>query len=588
MPAWYKSSDAGKEVWELAEQLRRETGYRDRANLAHVRLYSETVARQYYRRVVDRGADIAGALAGIAAKPRLQLNVIRSVIDSAHAVITRSRPRVSFLTTGGSYERQQTAKSWTKFCDAVFHAQSTHALAQRAFKHAAIFGTGLIAVEWDGREIRHSLVPISEILVDESEAYVGQPRTMIRERLVDRGVLAALYPQHRRAIEKAATERTVQPSAVSDLVLVRTAWHLRSGPDATDGRKIVRIDQQTLEDEDWDLDYHPIAECRWSREPLGWYGSGIAQELTGIQWEINQCLQVIQNNYWLGSSLKVLCERGSRVTAAQFNNSLRGTVIDYTGTPPQWITTPSVDPGLTEHLRWLVQEAYQITGVPELAARGEKPAGLNSGRAQLVYQETTSQRFLPVQRDYEALFVQLARLTVETARRVGDPVRALFPGRGELEEIILAGPDDEDLDDYVIQAFPTSILPFEPAGRLEMIEQLRAAGYIDPPTAKRLLDFPDLESENASENASSEYLDASISRMVRTGEYIAPTPDMDLQMALRRVTAWILRAQTDAMPDDRLALLTDYQANVLELIKMAAPPPPEQPIPAPPVSPPGA
>jgi len=350
------------------------------------------------------------------------------------------------------------------------------------------------------------------------------------------------------------------------------AWHLASGPEAKDGRHVIVIDKATLLDEAYQHEAAPFAVMRWSEDTLGWYGTGVAQELTGIQYEINQLILGIQSAMYMGGNLKILLERGSKIVAAHLNNDIRGTVVEYSGTPPAWIAPDTVSNQMLSQLQWLVDQAYAVTGISQMAARSEVPAGLSgSGRSLLVYQNVESQRFLTVQRQYERFFMDLAKRVLEAAADLyeqdGDFV-VTHLGDDWAEKIgfqDIAGDEDE----FHIQVFPTSLLPATPAGRLAMVEQLRMGGYIDAAQGKKLLDFPDITSEMDMDLAPGELIDERIGLIVEKGEYHGPHPRMDVELALRRATLAYQRAELRHVPQDRLELLGQFIDECSDLLEVA-------------------
>lgn len=538
----------------------------------HLRLYSDrqisALTATASTRARSRGPDLLDS------KPRLSINVVRNCIDAATSLVTRTRPRATFLTDGAVWDMQQRAKKRGKFVDAVFHSCDAYQLGQRAFKDAAIFGTGLIKVVREHGKVRLEKTFPGELLIDEDEGIYGEPRSFFHLRLVDRLVLAELYPQHARDIEDSSSPsvRLYTTQGATDQVLVIEAWHLPSGPEASDGRHIIVTDKATLMDAEYAHEQPPFAVMRWSEETLGWHGRGVAEELTGIQYEINQLARSIQANMYLGGNLKILVERGSKVISAHLNNDLRGTVVEYTGSPPAWISPDTVSHQAFSHLQWLVDQAYATTGISQMGARGEMPSGISgSGRSMLVYQNVESQRFLTVQRQYERFFMDLAERVLEAAADIHEQdgeVYATYIG-DEMSERIGFDEIAGDSDDFAIQVFPTSILPATPAGRIAMIEQLRMGGYIDQGQAKKLLDFPDISTEMDADLAPYELIDERIARIVERGEYFAPHPRMDLALAHRRATLAFQRAELGNIDGARLDMLGQFIDECADLLAAA-------------------
>lgn len=568
---WWKgdSKTRYERVHSLVQDVQGRNGYRRSLNLHHLRLYSD---RQVSGLTAGTYARSPGGVGGYLDKrPRLSLNVVRNCIDSATSMITTARPRATFLTTGGDPEQQAKAKKRSQFVDAVFSASDAYQLGQRAFKDAAIFGTGIIKVCRDQDCIRLEKTFPGEVLIDDAEGIYGEPRTVFQVRVVDKLVLKELYPTKAKDIEDAAPPdtNTYGRGIIADQAVVVEAWHMPSGRDAGDGWHGIYCDKATLFEEKYAHECAPFAVMRWNQDTLGWWGTGLAQELTGIQFEINQLCRTVQSAMYMGGNLKILVEQGSQVVQAHINNDIRGCVVEYTGTKPEWVTNDAVSNQLLGHLQWLVQEAHALSGISELAARGEIPSGVTgSGKAMQVYQNIESRRFLTVQRNYERFFMDLAERVLEAASDLYEKSGNYFVnyvGDHELEEIgfeDIAG----DKDEFVIQRFSTSALPNDPAGKYATVDQWKVDGYVDQAQAKKLLDLPDLKSELDLDLAPIELIDKRIDLIVSKAEYHPPHPRMDVQLALKRAVLAYQRWEMKGLAEDRLEMLGQFIDECQDLI----------------------
>ena len=121
-----------------------------------------------------------------------------------------------------------------------------------------------------------------------------------------------LFPNHHEEIAAAAPcdpeDRTYN---TGDMIEVIEAWHIRSSQNSDDGRHVICIDNATLFDEKYEKDYFPFVTLRWTQRMLGFYGQGLAEQLRGIQAEINQLLLNIQEQMNLATPIV------TRVTGSQ-------------------------------------------------------------------------------------------------------------------------------------------------------------------------------------------------------------------------------------------------------------------------------
>ena len=579
---WTADTDqAHGQVVGVFDSLSENQSQRTEANLRHARLYG--------------GSDLLGFGAGQYTRSRssalapLGLNVIQSMADAVTSKIAKNKPKPTFLTTGGDYSLQRKAKLLDKFCQGVFHATGLYGLASRVFLDAVVFGTGFLKIyELDG-EIACERVFPDEIAVDDAEAIYGEPRQMFQRKFISREQLIALYPDHRAAIEECEAEDTdwARAQGLVSMVSVVEAWHLPSqGAKKADGRHVIAIGTATLLDEAWERDSFPFAVLRWSERLLGYFGQGLAEQLLGLQLEINKLLKTIQLAQHLCSVPRYLVAAGSKVAKAHLSNEVGG-IITYQGTAPQIQVSPAMAPEVYQHLDRLYQRAYEIAGISQLSAQSKKPSGLDSGKALREFNDIESERFVIVGQAYEQFFLDAAEQMIELARTVherdGSFETVAHDKRGV--ERIKWGEVGLPRDEYVMQVFPTSSLPTSPAGRMQTVQELLGAGMVDADTAIELLDFPDTERAQSLRFAHRDVVRRAVEEMIERGRYESPEPYMNLEFCLSYTQQAYLRARLDGVPEERLDLLRQYMQQAQDLIDMAQPAPPQ---PAPPEAMPAA
>jgi len=362
---------------------------------------------------------------------------------------------------------------------------------------------------------------------------------------------------------------------------VRESWHLPSGPGADDGKHCITIDGAVLgEMEPWPHQWFPFARCQWSPRLYGYWGQGLAEQLQNIQLEINKLLWVIQRSFHLAGSFKVFIENGSKVVKEHLNNDV-GSIINYTGTPPQYVVPPIVSQEIFAHLQNLINKGYEQAGISQLAASSLKPEGLNSGRAIREYNDIQTDRFHTVAKSYENMFMDVARLSIEVVKMIAaekEGYKVRVPGRKAVQDIEWNDIKLSD-EDYVMQCYPVSSLPNDPAGRLQTIQEYAQAGFLSPRQARRLLDFPDLDQVESLANAEEDYLTGVFDRIVDDGDYTSPDPLDDLQLSKQLCLEYYAKGKANNLREDRLELLRRYLAQINEIEQAMMPPAPPMPMP---------
>lgn len=511
-------------------------------------------------------------------KDRISYNVVQSCIDTITAKIGKNKPKPMFLTSGGDYKIQRKAKKLDKFVDGVFYENEAHSLGSDLFRDACIFGDGLLHVFAHHGRVKYERVLPSEIYVDFVESFYGEPRQLHRVKNIDRLVLADLFPKFAKEIadvSSASADLTGAYQNVADQVAVVESWHLPSGPDAGDGVHTINIENACLFHEKWEKDFFPFAKLAWSKRVYGFWGQGLAEQIQNIQVEINKILWLIQRSMHLAGTFKVFLQNGSKVVQEKLNNDI-GAIISYTGQEPKYVVPPIVPMELYQHLITLKNSAFEQCGISQLSASSQKPAGLNSGKALREYNDIESERFMTVGQAYEKFFMDIAKLTVSVAKEIYEEEGKLtvkIPGKRFIETIDWKEVNMKD-DEFILKIFPVSSLPQDPAGRLQTIQEYAQAGFIDPRTARRLLEFPDLEQVENLQNAQEEWIHDIMAKIIDDGEYTPPEPFDNLQEAREIALEYYTQGKMNALEEEKLEMLRTFIDQVGMLEQKAMPPAP--------------
>lgn len=478
-------------------------------------------------------------------KDRISYNLVQSVIDTVTAKLAKNKPKPMFLTTGGNYKMQRRAKDLDLFIDGIFYENKAHKHGVQNFREGCVFGDGFMKVLEENGRVKFERTLASELYVDTMEAFYGHPRQLHQTRNVDRAVLADMFPKMKGEImdaEGAKSDLTGAYQHVSDQITVAESWHLRSGPNAKDGRKVITINNHVLDDDKtWQKDRFPFARFAWAPRLYGYWSQGLAEQLQNIQLEINKLLWIIQRSMHMAGTFKIFAENGSKVVKEHFTNDF-GTILFYTGTPPQYIVPPIVPPEIYSHLQTLIRQGFEQSGISMLSAASQKPAGLNSGKALSEYNDIESDRFMVVGQAYEDYFMDLGDLAIDQMKDIYERDKKYsikVPTKSQVRELDW-GDIDLEKDDYIMQAFPVSSLPNEPAERLQTITDYMQAGLLSPRAGRRLLDFPDLERAEQMANAEEDYLNKLVDNIVDEGifdriDVEVDDPNLAKEIALEKI-----------------------------------------------------
>lgn len=541
-------------------------------NLRNMRLYGNMESSSLRNYGLYRAEPVS------AVANRVTLNVIQSMIDTVVSKLAKNKPRPSFLTDGGDWEQQRKAKKLTQFTDGLFYLTDYYAKRAMALQDSCIFGTGALKVFKDAdNKIKLERVFIDELKVDTYEALYGEPRQLHQVKYIHKDVLISMFPDKEADIRAATDTRTLaayqsnSTETTSQMIRVVESWRLPTGPDKEDGLHTICIDGLMLSKEEYDKHYFPFLFWRWGIRPVGFFGQGLAEQLTGIQLEINKILRTIQISMHLVSVPKIFVEASSKVVSSHLNNKIGG-IIKYVGQPPVEGKLGTIPPDLFTHLDRLYARAFEIAGVSQLSAMASKPQGLNSGKALREYNDIESERFMAVAQRDEQVAIDAARMFIDIAKEIDEDIEGGFEvktqGSKSLERIKWKDVALEE-DAYIMQCFPVSALSKTPAGRLQDVQELMAANLISPQEGLKLLDFPDLQQFYNFNNAALHDIDRTIELMIDSGKYETPEPYQNLQAGIAKMQQAYLLYKSQGAPETRLELFRRWIEDADSLIKRA-------------------
>jgi hypothetical protein len=567
---WYRDgrqTSAAQHIDTAISTARSNSSTQRSDDMHYLRLYDE---REWSLTQLELGGQTA-ASSTRGQRPRksrrLSRNVVKSCVDGWSQLICENRPHVNYLTKGADWSLQKNARMRTRFVEAHFLKRGIYKKAHTFVKHAGIVGRGFVQVVRAHGRIDYEVVPFWEIVVDPFEALVNDPRCIYRDRTIDKFVLAELFPKHAKAI-LAMTETRIR---------FVDAWHLPSGPDAGDGVHMQVIPGKLLLDSnEYRWDEFPVVEFFCDVAPVSWGGQGIASDIEGDQYEINDVLRTIQNNVYFGGAIRAFLEKGSSVAPSDVSNALGCPAVMYSGKEP---TIHVADLGLAQLLGYLDQltrGCFEKTGISQANVMSQTPAASQSGRSRLIQNQAYSRRFVTHQQRYEDFFQRLADRTLEAAAdldEAGENVTIMFPGRRQLETISYRDIKAGERDDFDCTAWTASLAGETPAARLAHIDQMMSLGMIDMAAALELYEIPmDLRAHAERVLAPRELAREVVDRIIEDGVPMTPFPMMDLKLADEYAMTWYQRGELNGVPWQKLQLLVDFHNMCQELLARAQAP----------------
>jgi hypothetical protein len=574
---------------------------------------------ELYMRAYGAG-NVAGEGLGVATRwqsrqpLRLRLNLIEQVCDAMQAKVAKLRPRPAFLVNQGDWGLRKRAAAMEQAVDGEFYRNAVDELSPQVALDAFICGTGFWRV--GRRGVGHPVIDRvfpGEIVVDPLEGMYQKPRTLYQCRLVDREYLIetfafddkTLADQIRRAPASSARAfpwLRARPGH-TDTVLVIEAWHLPSGTSLETGGRdgvhtIVVGDVELLQPpatKFTDLAF-PIVPLRWQTRQFGFFGRGIAEEIMPQQIEINYTLEKIQHILHRVSSVRTWINGGGSIAvdASKKLTNMPGEILTYTGpNPPVTEVVNAVPAEMFAHVKTLKADAFEAVGLSQFFATSDKPAGLNSGEAQRVYEDVGTERLIIKGRAYEWAHVELAKRVIDVKRAIANDnnekespvVVQRKRARGVTIQSLKFKDVDLDRDLYMLEVAPQSGLPGTPSGRKAAVSEWIQIGLCSPDEGRELLGMPDLKSADDEKFATRDSVLSAVEQMADDGIYTPPHPLLDIQQAKKLIASAFSRLEWEGCPETNLELIARYASQLLALEAATMPPPemqqavPQQPLP---------
>ncbi len=340
----------------------------------------------------------------------------------------------------------------------------------------------------------------------------------------------------------------------------------------------------------------PFVKLGYNPNIVGWFSQGLCEILMPTQMEIYKLLIIMSQAIELMGVPRILVEEMSKILETSFNNNI-GTILKYRNTPPQFVNATANNSELYEWVKWLIQNAYQMSGISAMSAQSAKPAGLNSGEAIRSFDDLQTDRFAAFSRRYQDMYTDLSYLMIDCAKDIAEETGSyttVYPNKDGTREIDLKQAGLLK-DTYVIQCFEESSLPRDPAGRQARLSEMLAAGEISMQEFRRLSSFPDLAQSDQLANALEERILKTLDDIVEKGMkgYAPPDPFIldPSDLATTLTVNYINKYSVTDIEGEKLELLHDYFTQVQVLKQKAAPPMAAAPAPTapmPPVAPPAA
>lgn len=520
------------------------------------------------------------------AKTPLSLNIVRNMVNAVHSRITRNRVKAQMQTKGAGWEEKELARDLEAYGTALALKEGLYKKSPYSFLDAAVTGNGIIKTY--PSKSRNCVVferPFApNVVVDFGEGAdaTQTPAHIYEVKYVSKRTLGLRYKDDAKKVEAIRSLATasvegdtfyaMQESDSTDRVRIVECYYFNPDDEYDGFLSIITDSGIELEGAKWTMG-NPYSVCRWSNGNLGWYGMGLAEELRGIQTELNRLVRKIQAAQSLLGNPYVFADRSSNIEKKQFTD-IMGSIILYNGKRPDVVAPTTTNPEIYQHVDRLYQRGYEIAGISQLSAHGEKPAGVESGRAMLVYDDIAdSDRFASVHREWSDMHVDAIQKGILAGKQLGAKYKVPIYGRSNYKVMSFGDLKERGLEDdsWVVHPMAASLLGDTPTGQVDNIDKMMEKGLINDPAdlAEEMLS-PDVQTFLALQSSPKRVIQMAVGEMLSGGDYVSPEPQDNLALALETANKMYQHARTQKCPEARLAKVRDYMLMVKSLLSRAA------------------
>lgn len=526
-------------------------------------------------------------------------NVLRAVVNTAHAMLARSKVRGRFLTSNGTQDQKRRSKDATTWLDGFASEMKLHETCGRALKDGQVCRFGVAGLEEHNNRVCLERIPPTEIRFDHMAARNGKPRKIFRQRPLSKAVLISRFgkgkPAVRDAIQAADTIPT-ETGGKTDLVLVRECYATPSTSDSKDGWHIIAIESsagQCLVAEEWKKTWHPYTFFIWEHFLVGFGGTSLASFLEPMQTELNHMQWVKRKARKLFGRPRLGVERSSNVKDSDLTNEI-GSIVPFTKTPPVPLVWPYLPAQFFQDEKELIANMYAFAGISQNASEGNKAPGAESGVAQREAMESQNLRLqVQAQVAWENPQVEIFNHAVEMAADIVASGRSyeVEADNGKGFDVLDFKKVVADMKKRKVTIYPTGFLPLTPAARLDFILKMIESQLWDVDRARAAMADLDVESEDTLENSIQRMFSTAFENMLYEGKPEHPDELAvgNYNIAIKTAAVYLAMAKVEKVSPKNISLARRYVDELRELkLRAEGKKPPPAPIAAPPAPAPGA
>lgn len=509
--------------------------------------------------------------------PRMADNQLKKQCDTTVGKLVQSNSRISMMVDQGNFHLWNKARKMESAIAGEWARMDIYRELQKIAIDGMVTGTGWLkmGMREDGKAMECQRIFPNEMFVDDLEAAYGQLLKLYQMRYVSKDALIAAFPDKAPIINSANSAIPPQfpwCQFSKGMVEIVEAWALPVGD--RPGRHVIAVDGGCIVDEEYKDKDFPFVIFKPNDAPLGFYGQGWVEQTMAAQILLNKMLNVMEQGAHYGVAPFWVVSQGAEINQKHLDNVV-GHIVETTGSDPKWVTNApfhAAAPAYCDMLRTVISDFW---GNNSMDTGGEPPINrIDSKKALREYQDMGASRVTTlIERWTNDVFIDCARRTLMIARQIakkngGYPVlvQDTFKKAVQLNWADL----DLDEDSYLLRPAPANMLSNTPAGKLDDIKELLAAGIIDQKKAQMAMQSAmDINALIGESTATEADLDWVIEQIIEHDNYIPPDSIQDLQRGLVRMADAKLQYRTMGLPEDKLALFDQWLEDAQDVLQDA-------------------
>lgn len=391
--------------------------------------------------------------------PGLTENVAASCVDTLVSQVAAQKVRPSFVTVDGDWRDVMSTRMCQHFFDLYFDRQNINTVVTEVFNDACIFDTGYIYLDHTTNDI-YRVAPW-KVYYDPNEEAIGEKTKIL--------LYFKNYPTS--LLKKYDGKESVCEYVRYYNIKTKTYAEI--------------INNKVVKQEKWEKEILPVLDMKYSLEAVSG-GYSLIDRLFGIQITINGIARTIYTCLKRNMAQTFFVPEGTFLNENQLNNRI-GNIYEFSnhaGQPVVVATPAPYDRSYMQDLQQLKQDAYAISGVSFVAARGDKPTGLDSGKALEAFESQQDARFQTQINRIIRLYTAIAYSMI----KIFDENEDILPDYDfKWKDVIKAN------NRFKIQYAVQSSISKSPEQKLQYIQSLMDSGWIDRQVGATMLDIPDTE-----------------------------------------------------------------------------------------------